>query len=128
MTDAASALAGTSEGRAPGRSIHLDRHPGWRGPRLDQGEVVRLPLIREQAHPLPDHHGVDLEVQLVDQVALEQPAEQLAAAVDLELATGLRLQRADGRLEVPGDDVGVLPRRVLQRRRRDVLGQDVDAV
>ena len=48
--------------------------------------------------------------------------------MDLELAPWLRLELADGCLEVILDDVGVLPFRVLERCRGHVLGQDVDAV
>src|SRR5438128_9433304 len=48
--------------------------------------------------------------------------------MDLELAPGLRLELAHRRLDVPLDNVGVLPCRVLERGRGHVLGQDVDAV
>ena len=85
-------------------------------------------MLREEPTPVADHDGVDPQVELVDEVALEQPAEQLAAAVDLELAPGLRLELAHRRLDVAVDDVGVLPGRVLERGRGHVLGQDVDAV
>ena len=89
---------------------------------------MRLALLREQPPPSADHDGIHLEVELVDEVALEQPAEQLAAAVDLELAPGLLFEVAHRRLDVAVDDVGVLPRRVRERGRGHVLGQDVDAV
>ena len=51
-----------------------------------------------------------------------------AAAVDLELAAVLGLEFPHGGLDVAVDHVGVLPRRVLERGRGHVLGQDVDAV
>jgi hypothetical protein len=44
------------------------------------------------------------------------------------LSPGLRLELAHRRLDVALDDVGVLPRRVLEGGRGHVLGQDVDAV
>ena len=85
-------------------------------------------MLWEEPKPVAHHDGVDPQVELVDEVALEQPSEQLAAAVDLELASGRRLELAHRRLDVAVDDVGVLPRRVLERGRRHVLGQDVDAM
>src|SRR5437867_12743696 len=48
--------------------------------------------------------------------------------MDLELTSGLCLELADRRLDVAGDDVGVLPGRVLERGRGHVLGQYIDAV
>ena len=76
---------------------------------------MRLALVREQPEALAHDDWVDPQVELVHEVSLEQPAEQLAAAVQLELASGLRLQLADCRLDVAVDHVGVLPGRVLER-------------
>src|SRR5687768_1469645 len=120
--------AGVPEGRATGRPIRLERHAGWKRSRLDQLEVVRLASLREQPEPVPHDDGVDPQVELVDEVALEQPSEQDAAAVKLKLASRLRLELADGRLDVGVDHMSVLPGRVLERGRGHVLGQDVDAV
>ena len=89
---------------------------------------MRLPLLWEQPQPVAHHDGEEPQVELVHEVALEQPAQEVAAAMDLELAPGLRLELAHRRLDVAGDDVGVLPRRALERSRGHVLGQDVDAV
>jgi len=89
---------------------------------------VRLALLREQPKPVAHDDRIDPEVELVDEVALEQPAEELAAAVDLELAPGLRLELAHRGLKVAGDDVSVLPGRVLERGRGHVFWQHVDAV
>jgi hypothetical protein len=52
---------------------------------------VGLATLGEESQPVAHHDGVEAQVELVDQVALEQPPEQLAAAMDLELAPGLRL-------------------------------------
>src|SRR6476620_3488245 len=89
---------------------------------------MRLAALGEEPKPLPHDDRVDPEVELVDEVALEEPTEQSAAAVDLELAPGLSLEFAHRLLDVAVDDVGVLPRPVLQRAGGHVLGQHVDAV
>jgi len=72
---------------------------------------VRLAVLREQPEPVADDDWVDPQVELVDEIPLEQPSEQLAAAVDLQLPPGLRLELADRRLEVAVDGPG--------RRRQD---------
>src|SRR5258706_13518694 len=74
-----------------GWSIGLEHHPGRDGARLDQLQGVRPAALREQPEPVADDDGVDPQVELVDEVALKQPAEQLAAAMELELAAGFRL-------------------------------------
>src|SRR6478735_7812709 len=89
---------------------------------------MSLALLREQPEPVAHHDGVDPQVELVDEVALEQPPEELAAPMELELASWGCLELADGRLDVAIDDMGVLPGRVLERGRGHVLRQDVDAV
>ena len=85
-------------------------------------------MLRKQPQPVAHHDGVDPQVELVDEVAVEQPPEQVATAMDLELAPGLRLEVAHRRLDVALNDVGVLPHRVLERGRGHVLRQDVDTV
>src|SRR5687767_1139855 len=77
------------------RPIRLDHHTLGRRDRLDQLQVVRLTMLRKQPQPVADDDRIDPQVELVDEVALEQPAEQDAAAVKLELASRLRLQVAD---------------------------------
>ena len=46
---------------------------------------MRLAPLREETEPSPNHDRTDAQVELVDEVALEQPPEQLAPATDLEL-------------------------------------------
>ena len=128
MTARPGSSAGVPERCSACRPIGLDRDPGRRRPRLDQLQVVRHAALGEQPQAVPHDDRVDPQVQLVHEVAFEQPSQQLAAAVDLELTPGLRLELSDRLLDVAVNDVGVLPRRVLERRRRYVLGQDVDAV
>ena len=47
-----------------------------------------------------DDHGDDEQVHLVDEVVIEQPPGQGAAAVHLQLTRRLGFQLADGRREV----------------------------
>jgi hypothetical protein len=89
---------------------------------------VCLAAVRKQPTTVANDDGADLKVEFVDEVAFEHPTEQLAAAVDLQLAPGRRLELAHGRLDIAVDDVGVLPGRVLEAGRWNVLGQHVDAV
>ena len=72
-------------------------------------------MLGEEPKPVAHHDRVQPQVELVDEVTLEQPTEQGAAAMDLKLAAGLRLELAYRRLDVAVDDVGVLPGRVLER-------------
>src|SRR5919106_5157394 len=71
--------------------------------------------------PWPTITGADEQGDLVDQVVVEEPADQ-SAAVHLQLASRLGLQLADGRRHVTGEDGRVRPLRVAERGRCDVLG------
>jgi hypothetical protein len=55
---------------------------------------VRLAALREESKSAAHHDRVEQQVELVDEGALEQPPQQLAAAMDLELARGRRLELA----------------------------------
>jgi hypothetical protein len=54
--------------------------------------------------PWPSTTGDDEQVDLVDEVVVEQPADQGAAAVHLQLTSRLGFQLADGRRDVTGQD------------------------
>src|SRR5688572_1879539 len=90
----AASLVGVPERGPPSRPVRLEHHAGLCGARLDQLQVVRLATFREQPQPVANDDRVDPQVELVDEVALEQPAEQFAAAVDLEITPRLRLELA----------------------------------
>src|SRR5919106_2251815 len=64
--------------------------------------------------PWPTITGADEQGDLVDQVVVEEPADQ-SAAVHLQLASRLGLQLADGRRHVTGEDGRVRPLRVAER-------------
>ena len=58
-------------------------------------------------------------------MVVEEPPDQAAAAVHLQLTRGLGLQLADGGRDVSGQDSRVRPLRVGERGRCDVLGPRV---
>jgi hypothetical protein len=74
---------------------------------------------------LADDHRVDQKGDLVDKLVVEQPADQGAAAVHLQLPSPLGFQLADGRRDVSGEDGRVRPLRVGERGRCHVLGPRV---
>src|SRR5215208_4269779 len=113
---------GRSVPRAPGGPVDLDRHPAGGGPRLDQLERRVRAGVGEQTRALADDHGEDQEVHLVDKVVGEQPPDQVAAAVHLQLPFLLGFQLADGGRDVTGEDGRVLPPRVGECGRGHVLG------
>src|SRR5712691_3565907 len=114
---------GRSVLRAPGGVVDLDRHSaGGDRLRCDQLERYVLAGVGEQPRALADNHGVGEQVDLVDEVVVEQPPDQDAAAVHLQLAARLGLQLADGRRDVTGEDGRVRPLRVEGCGRCHVLG------
>src|SRR3989442_3597860 len=82
--------------RASGRPVHLDRYPLWGGSRVDQLKRRVRTGVGEQPRALADDHGADEQGDLVDKLVLEQPADQSAAAVHLQLTLPLGFQLADG--------------------------------
>src|SRR5713226_5352207 len=111
--------------RAPGRPVDLERYALREGSRFDQVERQVRAGAGEQPRALADDHGADEQGDLVDQLVVEEPADQVAAAVHLHLASRLGLQLADGRREVTGEDGRVRPARVGERVRGNVLGPRV---
>jgi transposase len=111
--------------QAPGRPVDLDRHPVGGGPRFDQFERSVRAGVGEQPRALADDCREDEQVHLVDQVVVEQPPDQGAAAVHLQLTSRLGLQLPDGGRDLTGEDGRVRPLRVGERGRRHVLGHRV---
>src|SRR3989441_7686411 len=107
--------------RAPGGPVDLDRYPLRGGPRVDQDERCVRPGVGEQPRALADDRGADEQGDLVDKLAFEQPADQSAAAVHLQLTLPLGFQLADGARDVTGEDGRVRPLRFGERGRCDVL-------
>src|SRR5260370_6980493 len=80
----------------PKSPISLDGYAPGRGPRVDQIESGVLTGIGEQPRALAEDDGIDDQVELVDQVVGEQPADQVTAAGHHHLALLLPPQLAHG--------------------------------
>ena len=109
-------------GWTPGGPVGLDRHSARSGPRFEQ---LERSVLAEQSRPLADDHGKDEGVALVDEDVVEQPPDQGAAAVHLQLTAGLGSELADGRRDLTGEDDRVRSPRVGECGRRHVLGPRV---
>ena len=94
----------------PARPVDLDRYALRVGSRVDQVECNVRAGVGEQPRALAEDYGDDEQVHLVDEVVIEQPPDQRAAAVDLQLTPRLGFQLADGRRDVAGED-GVFAQR-----------------
>src|SRR5262249_31408385 len=98
--------------RAPGGPVDLDRHPARGGSRVDQVKGDVRAAAGEQPRALADDHGVGEQGDLVDKLVVQQPADQAAAAVYLQLTRWFGFQLADGGRDVTGQDRRVRPPRV----------------
>ena len=58
----------------------------------------------EEPRALADDHGIGQQGDLVDQVVLDELADEVAAAVHLQLASRPGFQLADGGRDVSGED------------------------
>src|SRR5438132_2566557 len=114
--------------RAPGGPVDLDRHPAGSGPRFDQFERPVPAGVREQPRALADDHGIGEQGDLVDKLFVEQPPDQGAAAMHLQLAFRLGFQLADGRGDVTGEDGRIRPARFGERGRCHVLGLRIQSL
>src|SRR5438046_7510569 len=107
---------------SPKRPISLNGYaPGGRA-RFDQIERAVRTGIREQPRALADDHGIDDEVELVDQVIGEQPSEKDTAAGHNHVAVLLRFQITDGHGDVARQDSRARPLRVGEGGLCHVLG------
>src|SRR5215831_8014710 len=75
--------------RAPRRAIDLDRYALRVGPRAGQVKRNVRAAAGEQPRALAEDHGDDKQSHLVDEIVLQQPADQGAAAEHLQLTAGL---------------------------------------
>src|SRR5436190_12954781 len=74
--------------RAPGGPVDLDRYALRVGSRVDQVKRNVRAGVGEQPRALAEDYGDDEQVHLVDEVVIEQPPDQGAAAVHLQLTPG----------------------------------------
>src|SRR5437870_4094497 len=95
----------------PKRPISLNRYAPRGRTRVDQIERAVRTGIREEPRALADDHGIDDEVELVDQVSGEQPSEEDTAAGHKQVALLLRLQITDGQGDVARQDSRPRPQR-----------------
>src|SRR4030081_3255771 len=109
----------------PESPISLDGYAPGCGLRADQIESGVRTGIGEQPCALAEHDGIDDQVELVDQVVGEQPSDKGTAAWHYQLAGLLRLENADGRGDVAGQDSRARPLRVGEAVRCHVLGPAV---
>src|SRR5712692_9575749 len=108
--------------RAPDGPVDLDRYPLRGGSRVDQIKRYVRAGVGEQPRALADDHGEGEQGDLVDKLVVEQPPDQGAAALHLQLASRLGFQLADGGRNVTGEYGRVRPTRFGERGRCDVLG------
>src|SRR4249919_1973167 len=108
------------------RLVDVDHHTGTGG--LDVGELERSRQAprSEQTLPAAQDDRIDPQPALIDEVVAHQCLGEIAASVDLELPTGLLLQRGDRFRGVPFDQCRVVPVHFVQRRRGHVLGEAVE--
>src|SRR5438874_9639193 len=105
----------------PKRPISLNRYaPGGRT-RVDQIQRAVRTGIREEPRALAYDHGIDDEVELVNQVIGEQPSWEDTAAGHKQVALLLRLQITDGQGDVARQDSRARPLRVGEGARCHVL-------
>src|SRR6059058_21606 len=76
--------------RAPVGPVDLDRYALRVGSRVDQVKRSVRAGVGEQPRALAEDHGDDEQVDLVDEIVFEQPPDQGAAAVHLQLTPRLR--------------------------------------
>src|SRR6266568_8542459 len=80
---------------AAGGPVDLDRHAACGGSRVEQIERCIWAVVGEEPRALADDHWIREQDDLVDEVVVEEPAEQLATPVHLQLAGRLGFQLAD---------------------------------
>src|SRR5438876_2142672 len=107
--------------QAPGREVDLQCDSFGEGSRLDQIESQVWAAVGEQARALADDNRNDEQVHFVDEVVLEEPSGQGAAADHLELPSRPGFQLLNGGREIAGEEGRAGPLRVGERVRRDVL-------
>src|SRR6266480_4954678 len=91
------------------------------GPHLGQVELEAVDPVREETFAATEDRREDHQPELVDEVVLEQRADERAASVDEDRAVGLLLELLQPADDVAGDNRRVLPLRILERVRDDVL-------
>src|SRR4029450_2684870 len=95
---------------------------------VDEPHRFLVAGLAEEALAVPEHDREDLQPQLVDQVVLQQRAQELEAAGDDDLPFYLLLQLRDRVHGVALEYRRVVPVGILEGRGHDVLGEAVQPV
>ena len=94
---------------------------------VDKPETARDCAFAEQALTGADNHRELPDTKRVDQSVLEQGLEEVAAAVDLNLATFLYFELRDLFDDVALEQVGIVPGDLIKRPRSDELRPGVES-
>src|SRR4051812_39224974 len=97
-------------------------------PGLDEAERLRRGGVAEEPLALPEDGRKHHQPQLVDEVVVDQRLDEHRAAGDQNLAGYLLLEPYDFLGHITLEPRRVAPRKVLQRRRDDVLRHRVHLV
>src|SRR6266487_1121185 len=106
------------------RLIVKEHNPRRKRPRFDQFQVRPVPISKEPL-PAPQHHRVDQQPVVIDQIMLPQRLDKLTAAADQNVLAGLLFQLRDLFRDIPLNQPRIVPRDLLQRGRNNVLGNAV---
>src|SRR5439155_5743729 len=98
------------------------------GPRLDEAQPLRSARLVEEALARSDDHGVDLQMECVDEVVLDQRLGELRAAVDSDVPLVLLLELLHLFEDVATEHRRVVPLRALEGGGDDVLRHAVELV
>ena len=94
---------------AAGTLVHMQDSAGGGLLCVDKPEAARDCAFAEQALAGADNHRELPDTKRVDQIVLEQGLEEVAAAVDLNLATVLYLELCDLFCNVAIEEMRVVP-------------------
>src|SRR6476646_10230534 len=93
---------------------------------LAERELEPVDPVREETLAAAEDRREHHQPELVDEVVLEQRADERAASVDEDGALGFLLELLQPADDVAGDDRRVLPLGILERVRDDVLRVGVE--
>src|SRR5215831_18883817 len=96
--------------------------------RVDEMQGLLVAGLAEEARPVAEHDGEDLQPQLVDEVVLQQGVHKPEAGGHDDFSAEALLQVGDLLENVALQDRRVVPAGIFERRGHDVLGQAVQPV
>src|SRR5439155_22782605 len=93
---------------------------------VDEPEAARDRAFPEKPLAFAENHGELPDAQRIDEIALEQGLEEVAAAVDLDLAAFLCLELCDLLSNVALEQDGIAPFDFIKRPRSDEFRPGVE--